>query len=51
MDCKNEYTIYLIIFISRRAKKRILNFYLMKTKMKVCQVGHFNGPVPQAKGQ
>nr|DAS64395.1 MAG TPA: hypothetical protein [Caudoviricetes sp.] len=26
MDCKNEYTIYLIIFICRRAKKRIFKF-------------------------
>jgi hypothetical protein len=31
--------------------KEFLNFYLTKTKMKVCHVRHFNGPVPQAKGQ
>lgn len=32
-------------------RKEFLNFYLMKTKMKVCQVRHLLGPVPQAKGQ
>lgn len=40
---------YLFNAIGQEQRKEFLNFYLMKTKMKVCQVRHLLGPVPQKK--
>ena len=43
---------YLFNAIGQEQRKEFLNFYLMKTKMKVCQVRHLLGPVPKkTKGQ
>ena len=38
---------YLFNAIGQEQRKEFLNFYLMKTKRKVCQVRHLLGPVPQ----
>ena len=38
---------YLFNAIGQEQRKEFLNFYLMKTKRKVCQVRHLLDPVPQ----